>query len=276
MVFTDVTETAGWRSSVHSQVPWKTRPVLCDLVGDHLQDVALDVMHVWCLGVLRDLLGSILKVLLRRKGYFPGNNIKQRLLVFNKELRKFVKDEGLFLSCKRIKKQTLNWKSTTCPVLFAKAADCTVILKYVSQKLQTQEPPEYEGMVACAWAAQAFSGCMAKGGVLLTQQERDTVVIAGTFFLKSYITLANSALEAHELLWKVRPKLHYLQHLVEGVARFSRNPFVGATFMDEDWIRVALTMKRKMSFRTSSCNVLRRFLVCTKSSLEKHFETRGR
>ena len=195
--------------------------------------------------------------------------------MFNKDLRRYVRDNKLELSARKIKKETLNWKSDMCPILFAKAADCAAILQYVNYKLQEHfDVSEYPSLVACVWAANTFSGCIMSGGVQLTQPERDTVYHAGMMFLETYVSLGHEALERGELYFKVRPKLHYLQHIIESVLYTQRKPRLGATYMDEDWVRHAMATTRMMSHRTCALNVLRRFCVITKAALDRQLQKR--
>ena len=273
LVYTHIGEEAPWRRTVGLKHPWFSRPVLCDLIGDGLKAAALDLMHIWNLGVLRDLLGSIIKILCRRRGIYSGNRIAKRLAQFTRELRAFVREHKMQLSIRRIKQPNLDWKSDACPTLKAKAADCTVILQFCAGKLQTLNLPAYGGLAACTWSAQVFSGCLMNGGLFLTPGERNTALSTGRLFLSSYLRLCNEALENEELLFKMRPKYHYLEHLLDQLAvpgDAVRNPAAAATFMDEDWVKQAVGLQRKLSHRTGAHNVLRRFCVETKRALDEH------
>ena len=275
MVYTNVSNAAGWQATLDTELPWKVRPALCDLVGEHLGAVSLDVMHIWHLGVLRDLLGSIIKLLVRaRGGSYNGSTIKKRLLVFNRELREYAKAANLELSCKRIKKETLTWRRDMCPTLKTKAADCSTILQFCAHKLESVALPKYGGVVACAWAANAFSRCLSHSGLFLTPEERQTAITTGDLFLMSYMSLATEAIQADEKYFKVRPKIHYLQHLLQQLQGVHRNPYYSSTFMDEDWIRHAIGLQRKMAHKTSPYNILRRFSTNTKTALDRHLCTR--
>ena len=220
------------------------------------------------------MLGSAIKLLVRKRGIYAGSRLVLRLTTFNRELREFVRENNLPLSAKRIKKQSLNWKQDTYPVLGAKAADCSTILQFVNFKLQQPgvQIEDYPGLTACVWAATVFSGCLMSGSLMLTNAERETVVFAGGMYLETYMKLANQALDNSDRYFKVRPKLHYLQHIIEDVGLHPKNPAVHATFMEEDFIRHAVAMKRAMSHRTSCLNVLKRFCVVTKGAMDKHVQ----
>ena len=275
MVYTNVSNTAPWHATLDAELPWKVRPALCDLVGDNLGAVALDLMHIWNLGVLRDLLGSVIKLLVRARVAYSGSTIKKRLLVFNRELRECAKAANLELSCKRIKKETLTWRRDMCPTLKTKAADCSTILQFCAHKLENVELPQYKQVVACAWAGNTFSRRLAHSGLFMAVEERETAIATGELFLNSYVSLATEAVQRGEKYFKVRPKIHYLQHLFEQLRGRSRNPYFSSTFMDEDWIKHAIGLKRKMAHKTSPYNILRRYIINTKTSLDKHLRTRS-
>lgn len=57
MNFTDVSEHAPWRATVNcSPEPWSRKPALRDLCHWSLQKVGPDILHVYHLGVGRDLM----------------------------------------------------------------------------------------------------------------------------------------------------------------------------------------------------------------------------
>ena len=51
----------------------------------------------------------------------------------------------------------------------------------------------------------------------MTDSERNTAVVTGRLFVQSYISLASESLEAGDYLFKCRPKLHHLLHIVEDI-----------------------------------------------------------
>ena len=182
---------------------------------------------------------------------------------------------GLQLSLRHIKKDTLRWRGDCCPELRAKGADTLVCLRFVVHKLQLQAPAKYVGLVACAWAAERFMALLAAGSVFLSHDERASAFELGSLYISLFLSLAVQSLEAGELYFKTRPKLHYVWHVVNDLRNTAgchdriRNPFFDSTFQDEDFIKHLLSAKKKMSFRTSSLNILKRFAVVSKSSFDR-------
>ena len=70
---TDLSVSAGWRCDV-ARPPWNSEPSLMQVEGFSLALVGLDLLHIWYLGCGRDLIASVLVILIRT-GFFPGNNV---------------------------------------------------------------------------------------------------------------------------------------------------------------------------------------------------------
>ena len=249
---------------------WSTFPSAGNLHSFSEKLVSLDMLHVLHLGVLRDLVGTAFKLLCRSRGeFYNGRTIAKRLSQLTSELKKWVKAQGLQLSLRRIHRKTLLWRSDCCPEIRCKGADAAVCLRFLASKLQEQAPRSYPGLVVCVWACERFIACLAGSSIFLEEQERATAHTTGQLFLRSYLGLAVQSLEANELLFKTRPKIHFLTHIIDDLAPDpagcrQRNPYFDATFVDEDWVKHVIAMKRKMSFRTSSLNVLKRFCTVNK------------
>ena len=270
-VYTDVTNTAGWRATIGARDPWDFAPALTRLSGFSMRMVASDLLHNWNLGCLRDIVGSVVKLLIRDKHYFDGSNIPKRFRTLSRELRFFAKSNGMQLSLTGVKRDTIVWKSDACPELHSSGHDAMVFLKYLVEKVQQKAPPSYNGLVMMLWAADTFMSCIQHAGPFLEQDEAATVSVVGYMWLTSYIQLANQAQANREYLFKCRPKMHMINHTIDdAIARLSRrNPAQDTTWMDEDYIKSVMRMKRKMDYRTMSTHCLFRFLVVTKQSLLK-------
>ena len=232
--------------------------------------MGIDILHVLHLGVLRDLCGSCIKVLLRKRGYYSGSKLGARFRQFTRDLRIWAKATKTKLQLKRVKKSTVNWKSDACPELHAKGADVGTILKFLCWKTQQKSPPEYQGMTACLWAASNMVGLLMTSGVFMTGEERETGYFYGSLFLSSYLSLANEAIAADVLLWKIRPKYHFLCHVISDLNDFARNQAKLSTWIDEDGMKHALRMMRMMISSTSPVNMLKRWTVIAKAAMDKH------
>ena len=273
LVYTDVSDQAGWRSTIGATDPWEASscPALTKLWGFTTRHIATDLLHCWNLGCLRDMVGSCVKILVKDKWYFAGRTIDKRLATLARELRAFSKTHGMQLSIKTVKRSTVAWASDKCPELHSSGYDAVVFARYLLDKLLQKPPPRYSGLTVMMWAGETFVTCLQNAGPFLTAEEAETVYQVGNLWIKSFVQLANEAAQNKELLFKCRPKMHFMHHTIdEARSRPSRrNASADTTWVDEDYVKSIIAMKKKMDFRTSSENCLRRSLVVCKQSLSK-------
>ena len=72
---TDLAATAVWRSSpLQGDQVWWEVPAIAELVGFGMQLFCPDILHTYHLGIGRDVVASIL-VLLLKIGCFPGRDV---------------------------------------------------------------------------------------------------------------------------------------------------------------------------------------------------------
>ena len=260
LVYTDVTDSAGWRQTVGILDPWLFPSAFCNLHGFDQKMIQVDFMHTWQLGIAQDLIGSTIKVLCRKRGMFPGHTIALRLNQLFAEVKAWAREHGQQIGLKRLRKHTLSW-SKGCPVFKSKAADSNVFLQYLNAKLQREPPPHgspYPGLVAAVWAADQLSGCLMRADTFLTAEEKHHTTVVGSMFLTTYAGLACEAIEAAEYLFKMRPKFHHLQHMLEDDRPSLRSPAWDNCFIFEDHIKHCVKMLRKTSHRTAERHLLRR------------------
>ena len=239
--------------------------------------IALDIMHVFHLGVGRDVVGAAIKVLCSKRIYYGGRTISIRLGQLMAECKAFAARHGKYLTFSRLKKSNLQWRQDKCPELRGSAADTAVFLAFLSEKLQNvdvQEP--YQGLTACLWTANTFAAHLSNGNFFLEEHEREFLFVVGRAFLASWAQLCYVGFSRSELLFKMRPKFHILVHIIEdlSIRQSGRNPCVDSCWLEEDFVKWALRKYRKVSRRTASHNVLRRSLVQQKDRLQRWREAR--
>ena len=271
-VYTDVSEAAGWRRTMHQdgncELPWKDEPAHAKLHYFTLSMLRIDYMHTFHLGVARDLVGSALKIIASGKNWFSGGNINARLKQITAAVKTFGRQKEHYISIKKLTKNSLGWAE--CPEFKGSAADTAVFLGWLATILMERPPPPpYDGLPGVVWVANHICEFLFDCGCFLTDEAWEQVRVLAKIFFTGYLQLAVHAHEGGKLLFKMRPKFHILQHLLEGHGG-KRNPAYDATFMDEDHVRWCLKMFRKCSHRTASLNVLKRHLVTLKTQLRKY------
>ena len=274
LCYTDISDDASWRSGPHDEPMWHTAPALSRLVGFTRKLIAFDLLHILHLGLLRDLAGTAIKLMTKKaSNFYAGSTINKRLHQFTLDLKAWCGEHGIHLSITKIQKPTLGWTANSCPVLKAKGADTLAIIRFISFKFQSQLPADYPGLAACTWAAERFVGCLAEASIFLDEIERATAHEYGRLFLHSYLSLASDCVASGIYLFKVRPKLHFFAHVVDDLCAHPngsrlRNPYYDSTFVEEDWVKHALHIKKRMSYRTACRNILHRFRVVSKKAMD--------
>lgn len=92
----------------------------------------------------------------------------------------------------------------------------------------------------------------------LTPQEKEESVQRGQEFLLLYQTLAGAALNERKALYRVKPKHHYLCHLLSFVAATGLNPAHTSCFCDEDLMGKVARLGRATAHRAFMCRTIQR------------------
>ena len=271
-VYTDVSSAAGWRATVGVSPAWSDLPAFATFPSFTEQMVSIDWMHSFHMGVARDLLGTGIKIIAGGKDYFDYRTIDLRLKALLRDVKQFAKDHGKGISVTKLTKSGLGWSGGQTPEFKGSAADSGVFLSWMAALLQRQPPRDpWAGLAGVVFCADKLCSILQSASVFLSDAEKHQVRVLGNLFVNGYIRLASTAMARGLLLYKVRPKFHFVVHMLEDcIARpSSRNCCWDAVWMDEDFIRYCMRMYRRMSRRCAALNILRRNLITLKKYLEK-------
>ena len=274
LVYTNFADDADWRASENNAAtPWEDEPEFSKVPFFHLNMIKVDWMHCWHLGCGRDLAGATLKIMARSKFWYPQRRIDLRLRAITQDIKLFTAARGKQLSIKILKKASLHWFSDVCPELHASAYDTAMVISWLAHKLQQEPPPReaYGVLPACLWCADHLSRIITEAGVFLDEAEKNNIQAVGSAFLASYEHLAQEALQRGEKLFKLRPKIHQLDHIITDSTRrrSGRNYGWDTCWYDEDWVKYAMKIYRRVAVRTAQKNLLRRNLVQVRECLTK-------
>ena len=95
----------------------------------------------------------------------------------------------------------------------------------------------------------------------LTQEQAERSAWLGRRHLRCYAKLALGALESKRLLYKLRPKHHYMEHLLDEVERLHRNPMAQSNFIDEDNMKILKLVSLACHPRTVKTTWARRYIL---------------
>ena len=264
--FTNISHDAGWWATMGQQVPWTVPPSFSMIRGFHGSMLMPDLLHCWNLGLARDLLGSSLKIIFQQRIIFTAATLDERMMCATESLRKFAKENGHPLRCRKITKGKLVWHSRKYPSLSVSGYDAYVIGLWLEELVSgyTQQYPEISSML---WLSnRAISLMYSSESWFLSQEEKNSLEVLGFAFLRIYMSMASAALQQHKLLFKVRPKLHILCHVFRSPRITNQSKY--STWLDEDFPRKAAKTMGLTDSRGSHLRFLQRWLM----SLPVHFK----
>jgi len=244
MAYTNTASDAPWLQTEYQDIPWDVEPSLARLPGFRIEMLGLDILHIFHLGVGRDLIASALKVICGTT-VFHGRNLDQKLQHASGWLKSWAKTNKLSLALRKLTKNNMNWKSKEYPEAHCKGFDCYVILKWlVSGPLASENAAEIPDSVSTAlWAANSLMSVLMNADRFLNDDQQLHRRVVGLLLVRTYMQLAADALRNQKRLWKIRPKFHLLHHLV--LDNRLQNPHMTSTWMDEDAVKKFMLIKKK-------------------------------
>ena len=267
LAFTDIRDTAPWRSTYLQSEPWVVKPAYAELVGFCIQQICPDLLHIWNLGVARDLIGTTMKLVLQERVVFTGSNADDRLKEATESLREYARSHGHSLRMKRFTKKKLTWQSKKYPEFRGSGSDAAIVCTWLESVL-APHANLYGDLCTLLWASNRAMRLFYSAGRFLSENERNTVLILGRVFCRVYLNKAVEAVQHHTLLWRVRPKFHMLVHLVEMPNR-CLNPSFYSTWMDEDFLKKISRTMRLTSVKTAQVRILERWLLSIPFNLQE-------
>ena len=196
---------------------------------------------------------------------FRGPNLPTRLLLASESLRQFAKQKKLPLRLKKLTKAKLSWKSRQYPSLASSGYDSYVVMLWL-ESLLSNHADRYAEMATLVWTSNHAISLMYSAGLFLTPHEKENLKVLGNGFLSLYISLAKKAMDSNQLLWRVRPKLHLVNHVL-----FSHrwaNPAAYSTWMDEDYLKKVGKTLNLTSVRSAQKRLLQRWCL----SIPRHLD----
>ena len=223
--------------------------------------LAIDLLHVLHLGVLRDLTGSAIRQLVTVR-YWGGSTIERGLDRASRSLRDYANRRCLKLTIKRLTKANVGWASLCYPEMKVKGFDSYIILSWLNDELQRRPCGHgLDMMCTCIWSIDLWLSTCTHAGMFLTEREQTLKELLGDAFMNLYIGLAAKALADGRWLYRVRPKIHKYHHVALERRQSRYNPHMSATWMDEDWVKRTMRVKRRTHRRTATHATLNRWLL---------------
>ena len=266
--FTNVSDAAPYWSTLYTTVPWRWTPAYALLRGFSLKTLFPDLLHCWNLGTARDLAGSAIRIFMDC-GVFGVGNEQSMLGTATDRLKAFVHARKLPLKLKKLTKAKLTLSRSKYPELRSSGYDSYVVLLWLQHDAESHAAALPDALKTCIWAGNRAISVMCNAGHFLTELEESNKVTVGKVFLRTYMLLANEGLEAHRLIFRVRPKFHLLAHAFCAKTKSRVNCGRYSTWMDEDALKKLMKTLKQTDARTSERRLLQRWLLGLKSTFRK-------
>lgn len=263
--FTDISPTAMWRRTFCRSFPWNISPNYSLIRGFHISMVVPDLLHVWNLGVARDVIGSTLKTILSETVVFNAPTLPTRLLLATLSLRQFAKQNRYPLRLKKLTRAKLIWKSKAYPGFASSGYDAFVVMRWL-ESILVNHTRRYMEIATLLWCSNQAISLMYSAGQFLTQIEKDNLDVLGGMFISLFLSMAKKALDEHKLMWRVKPKLHLLCHMFSS-PRFINQSFY-STWMDEDYLKKVGKTLSLTPMKTAQKRLLQRWCLSIPKNLD--------
>ena len=263
MSWTDWRRSAAWRKYIltHSGYiestdasnisPW------CAFRGFTLSRALHDLMHVVHLGIAKDHIAQMLHDLCVF-GFEGGGSLNDQLMRLYLKFKRWCRSHRISYTRQRFTSKSLGIKSNQYPVMQRmKAAHAKPIIHFLAHRwrrvLTLPQAQHDAGLRLRAWACYGLAKLLHvfdRGSVFLTPDEIQRAQTASQTFLLAWQELSFIAGSKGETVFKLRPKGHYLAHLMIQVAETTENPRLLCNFIFEDFMG-KIIMQARAQHRTN-------------------------
>ena len=223
------------RTNPASLSPW------VQIEGSRLELWFFDAAHIDLLGIGKDLGGSTIIEFLEEGSL--GHGEKDELLQhLQDECKEWCKANSITPYVGKLTMAALGrGKSSKEYPEFPscmKAANTKIFNAFLAKKASDFDwgTPHTQLRRTCLWAYNEWHYVLDGADLILTDDQAAAAYRAGSLFLLAYGALASEAVANEMYLWKLRPKHHYFQHMVEFAAQYKMNPRKLQCLADEDYL----------------------------------------
>ena len=272
--WTNFTPLAAWRDTLWTHEAYMTYllaqgltiPILLQLViGFRLESIMIDVLHTVDLGVAAHIIGNVLFIFGVLRAVFGGRNYEQRVGALSNALDNWYKrtkcDSRLRgkLSLERLR------PSGDWPKLKGKAAAIRKLARFALEVAETyaENTAEDKLIIDVIGLLVAFYEIMDSESQFLSKAAKVNLPKIGQKLAETFGRLAKIAVDAGNRLWKLSPKLHLFEHLLEHQAINSGNPRWYWTYADEDLVGLMIDIAEGCHANTMPFSVLFKWLHST-------------
>ena len=125
-------------------------------------------------------------------------------------------------------------------------------------------------LATCCYSLQSCVSLLDVSGILL---DSDTATEASKMLhlhITSYVWLASYFFNERKMLFRIRPKLHYMWHQANQIREWRINLGVFATFEDETFLGKIKMVATACHGKTMTSRVYQRYLLCLALLVHRH------
>ena len=238
-----------------------------------------DLFHVYHSGVGKDFLGSsfiyAIQILLNRGG------VDRNIQALNDLLKAFLRRTKLYLHCRTLSPDTLGYSSTKeyPEGHWSKNQDTAVLMRFLVELLEdhprsVSSDAMLTEMLLAARAMGNFMRTSFQADYFMSSADCQKLLRSGHQSLMGYRRLASFSYDKGLCLYKLKPKIHYLNHIVLTVKEqwlasgTAVNPVAEATFMSEDFVGQIARASRRVNAKVVTKKTLQRYDLMLKAALD--------
>ncbi|CAL1151780.1 unnamed protein product [Cladocopium goreaui] len=284
MNYRNFTSSAAWPLTMLDHDQWMTLGEHSDwnlVEGFRLESVGFDLMHNVFLGVGKDLVGSGLKLLIQQGAFdhVEGvhDDLDKALGVIHQEMVQDCKNHGLFLPSKPVLSVAGLCGDDDYAMLNSrfKACHCKVMVWWLAFKSQqaadaNQDDRLLQVLATCCYGMQRAIEILDNSGLLMSESDANETAECLQLHLVTYAWLAAYYWEEGVLLFRFRPKHHYLFHQAVQIAEWRLNQSIFHTWDQESFLGKIKQICVKCHGATATVRVFERYLLCMAMMLEQH------
>ena len=157
--------------------------------------IQADLLHVYHLGIARDIIASTLVLFIKDRLIFGGAMQAARLQEASTMLKNWARTAKLPLKLKRLTKRKLGWDSKTYPEFKGPGFDAFVVLRWLLHVVESHPDDVPVPLHRALWCA---------GPRAALQRDLRHVVF------ENYMEMVHRNLNARRRLFRLRPKFHLM------------------------------------------------------------------
>ena len=271
-------------TGIHNILPWSGTggPLLAHVMYDDGPSFFRpDLFHIYHSGVGKDFVASSL--IYAMKEVFALGGVKRNLTALNEILARFVKKCKIHLHCGYLTEDNLGYAGTReyPEGHWSKNQDTAILMRFIVVLLQQDEFKDTVQQDAIL--SETLLAAVAMGKVMrrllesdyfMSSSDCEFILQNGHTFLLSYQRLAAMSYQNELCLFKLKPKIHYLNHIFLTIknewllSETAVNPCAEATFMSEDFVGQVARISRRVDARAVAIKTLQRYDVWVRTAMD--------